>query len=635
MFGLSFLSPLYLLGALAVAVPILLHLFRRRTEMVVDFPAVRFIAPSTVEQKRRRRLRELILLALRVTALVLLAGAFARPFLAGSELSEDVPVAVVAVDTSFSLSAPGTFDRVRAAATEAIEEAPAGEAVALVAFDDEAVTISPPTTDRGSLLAAVQGLSAGASGTRYMAALARAAEIVGARTGRVVVVTDLQQAGWDAATSAGIPEDLEVTVRPVDSPLVNVAVMSAERRGRGIVAGVHNFGFVTREVDVALTVDEKELERTSVEVAGRSAATVEFTRDIPPTGAASVTIDDPEGYQADNARYLVLDPPRPTTVTVVVSDPSMLRGGLYVERALEAAAGPRTFGLTVVDGRSLSAAGAADLTGQDAVVVLGTRTLERNGRDRLARYLGAGKPIFLTLGPDVDPGTLGDVLGINLGVAPDVEDAPEGRSTLVVGDGRHPIFRPFSHPASALGDVTVQRYRRLGERDGRRVLARFSGGAIALAEERAGEGRLLVFTSDLDNQWNRFPLSPSFVPFVVEALGYLTAGAQATTAWALPSRPTGLEARAGVFTVVESTGADAAPGSTRRVAVNVDVRESNPASVSPEAFAAAVPRVARAAVSNAAATARAAEDEQRLWQLGLLVMLAALAGEGLIGRRAS
>lgn len=141
MLGLSFLSPLYLLGALAVAVPILLHLFRRRTELVVDFPAVRFIAPSTVEQKRRRRLRELILLALRVSALVLLAGAFARPYLAGSVLSDDVPVTVVAVDTSFSLSAPGTFDRVREVATGAIEEAPAGHAVALVAFGDEAVTV--------------------------------------------------------------------------------------------------------------------------------------------------------------------------------------------------------------------------------------------------------------------------------------------------------------------------------------------------------------------------------------------------------------------------------------------------------------------------------------------------------------
>lgn len=635
MFGLSFLSPLYLLGALAVAVPVLIHLFRRRTEVVVDFPAVRFIAPSTVEQKRRRRLRELVLLALRVSALVLLASAFARPYLAGPALSDDVPVTVVAVDTSFSLSAPGTFDRVREVASTAIEQAPAGNAVALVSFGDEAVTVSPPTTDRAGLVAAVQGLTAGASGTRYTAALSRAAEIVGARAGRIALVTDLQQAGWDAATSGGIPEDLEVTVLPVNSPLANVAVTSAERRGRGIVAGVHNFGFTTRDVEATLTVDETEIERASVQVAGRSAATVEFARDIPPTGAARVTIDDADGYAADNTRYLVLDPPRPTTVTVVVADPSMLRGGLYVERALAAAGGARTFGVTVVDGRTFSSTSAADLARQDAVVVLGTRTLDRNGRDRLSGYLSGGSPLLLSLGPDVDPGTLGDVLGVDLGVAPDIETAPDGRSTLVVGDGRHPVFRPFSHPASALGDVAIQRYRRLSERDGRTVLARFSGGAIALAEERVGEGRLLVFTSDLDNQWNRFPLSPAFVPFIVEALGYLTAGVHSATAWALPSRPAGLEPEPGVFTVAEGGDAGSTSGPDQRVALNVDVRESNPASMSPEAFTAAVPRVARAAVSNAAATARAAEDEQRLWQLGLLVMLAALAGEGLIGRRAS
>ncbi len=634
MFGLSFLSPLYLLGALAVAVPVLLHLFRRRTEVVVDFPAVRYIAPSTVEQKRRRRLREIILLALRVTALVLLAGAFARPYLAGSALSADVPVTVVAVDTSFSLSAPGTFDRVREIAATAIEQAPAGDAVALVAFGDEAVTVMPPTTDRGGLAAAVASLQSGVSGTRYTAALARAAEIIGARAGRVVFVTDLQQAGWDSATTSGVPDDFDVSVLPVSSPLVNVAVTSAERRGRGLVVGVHNFGFATREVPVSVTVDETEVGSTTVSVAGRSAATVEFARDIPATGAARVTIDDPEGYVADNTRHLVLDPPDPTMVAVVVADPSMLRGGLYVERALGAAARPRSFEATVVDGRTFSGWSAADVARQDAVIVLGTRTLDRSGRERLAGYLRTGGPMLLSLGPDVDPGTLRDVVGIDLGVAPDVESAPEGRSTLVVGDTRHPVFRPFTQPASALGDIAVQRYRRLSEQSGRTVLARFSGGAIALAEERAGEGRLLVFTSDLDNQWNRLPLSPAFVPFMVEAVGYLTAGLHVPTSWTLPSRPAGLAAEAGVFTVGESgTGAGSKP--PQRVAINVDLRESNPASVSPEAFTATVPRVARAAISNAASTARAAEDEQRLWQLGLLVMLVALAGEGLIGRRAN
>jgi hypothetical protein len=146
--GLSFLSPLYLLGILAIAVPIALHLFRRRTDTVVEFPAVRLLSSTPVEQQRRRRLRELVLLALRVTALILLAAAFARPYLAGRMLAASTPVTVVAIDRSFSLSGPGVFDRARALAATAVTEAPASHAVALVAFDETAQTIVEPTTDR-------------------------------------------------------------------------------------------------------------------------------------------------------------------------------------------------------------------------------------------------------------------------------------------------------------------------------------------------------------------------------------------------------------------------------------------------------------------------------------------------------
>src|SRR5687768_8395273 len=98
MFGLSFLYPLFLVGAAAVAIPIALHLFRRKTEIVVDFPAVRLLHKSPVEYQRRRRLRELILLALRVSALALLAFAFARPYFDRATASLPAPVTVVALD---------------------------------------------------------------------------------------------------------------------------------------------------------------------------------------------------------------------------------------------------------------------------------------------------------------------------------------------------------------------------------------------------------------------------------------------------------------------------------------------------------------------------------------------------------
>ena len=43
MFGLGFLAPAFLAGLLAVAVPIALHLFRRRTDRVIEFPAAQML----------------------------------------------------------------------------------------------------------------------------------------------------------------------------------------------------------------------------------------------------------------------------------------------------------------------------------------------------------------------------------------------------------------------------------------------------------------------------------------------------------------------------------------------------------------------------------------------------------------
>ncbi|MDP2055566.1 MAG: BatA domain-containing protein, partial [Acidobacteriota bacterium] len=180
---MSFLSPLFLVGALAAAVPILLHLFHRKTDVVIDFPSVKLLTRAPVQQHRRRQLRELILLALRIAALVLLAVSFARPYVAGATAPLSAPVTVIALDTSMSLSAPGQFARAQQAAVQAVASAPASHAVAVIAFADAATVAAPPTTDRDAARAAINGATVGAGGTRYRTALAAASEVIGARDG--------------------------------------------------------------------------------------------------------------------------------------------------------------------------------------------------------------------------------------------------------------------------------------------------------------------------------------------------------------------------------------------------------------------------------------------------------------------
>jgi von Willebrand factor type A domain len=522
------------------------------------------------------------------------------------------------------------FARARELANEAVDEAPATHAVALVAFDERADVVVAPTTDRAAVRAAIDRLTPGFAGTRYGTALSRAADVLGARAGEVTVVTDLQQAGWQGTRRGPLAEDVTVQIKRVETPLRNLAVVGAERRGTRVEAAVRNFGLDERTASLTLAFDGTEAARATLVVPAQSVVTTRFDVPVPAEGAATVTVTDDGGVPADDARYLVLDPEAPTRILVIVADPAALGGGLYVERALKAAGADRAFLVTVLDGRALSAWSPEQLSREHALVLVGTRSLERRGREMVGAFLAGGGSALVTLGPDVDVATLGELIGVRTEVAAEASTLPGGAATLVLEDSRHPILRPFAGPAAALGDVVFFRYRAVGE-TGRRVLARFSGGAPALLESTASRGRLLLFTSDLDNAWNRFPLSPAFVPFMVETGRYLTERAGHRQSWVLPAVPAGIDPSPGVHAVTASPG----EGEGRRVAVNVNVEESNPAPVSHDEFLAQIPRAPRTAEPDMAAEARQAEDDQRLWQWGLLVMFVALAGEGLVGRRAT
>ena len=407
-----------------------------------------------------------------------------------------------------------------------------------------------------------------------------------------------------------------------------MAVVAAERRDAAVVATIQNFGPDPLQVPITLLANDTVVAAITVDLRPFAATDAQLEGALPATGPARVVVEDLVGYQVDNVRHLVLDPAPAASIAIVVADPTGATGGLYVERALAVAGRGREFRVDAMDGREFSTWTDDAVARYSALVVLGTRTLDRSGRERVNTYVHAGGQVLLALGPDIDPATLLDVAGTELGVTSAMV-TPDGGATLVASDGRHPIFRPFLNPASALGDIRVEQHRRLTDQAGRTVLARFSGGDSALTEQQVGEGRLLIFTSDMDNRWSRFPLSPAFVPFTVETARYLTAGTRQPQSWVLPELPPGAPPSTGVVAV---TGIG---GETYLAAVNIDSRESSPLAMSAEEFATGIGRTTRGPAPAPDAEARDVESQQRWWQIGLLVMLVALAGEGLVGRRAT
>ena len=621
MFGLSFLSPLFLAGVAAAAIPIAIHLFFRRTEPVIDFAAMRYLRQAPVEHSRRRRLRELLLLALRVAALCLLAFAFARPYLAQSAAALSAPVTMVLVDTSASMTAPGQFDRAKEAAAHAIRQAGATDAVGVVTFANAAAVVAAPSQDRAGALAAVGRLQPGAGATQYRAALARAAETIGERPGRFIVVTDLQQSGWDAADEGAVPDRVTVEVSDVGGPAANVAVTALRIEGSDAVALLRNYSERPRREQASFSIEGKRFTSVPIELPAGASIEARVSLEGRSRGVLAAAVTDADGYAADNNRYLVLDAANAPAVLAITAT-GQPADVFYLERAVLVAEDSGGFRFRAVSGPAFSGLAPDALADVGAVLVLGTRGIDARGRDLLGAYVKSGGGLLVAAGPDVDPKVLAEALG---GVVPTTLGPRDAAAPLrfAPADSRHPVFRLFGG-VGTLANVTFARSAAVKASETAEVIARYTDGTAALVEDRATGGRVLIFASDLNNRWNDFPVQPAFVPFVHETLRYLAAARSARADYVVGELP----GMAGA-----TPGATQVAGGGRRVAVNVDPRESDPSRITADTFRAGITRLNAAAAQQARAQAREREDGQRLWQYGLILMIVSLAAEGMIGRR--
>lgn len=636
--GLSLLSPWFLLGAVAVAVPIVLHLLARHTAPEVPFSATRFVSAAPVEQRRRRRITDWLLLALRALALLLLAFAFARPYVADPMALADAPARLVAVDTSFSMSAPETWAAASEAALEAVDAAPAGTLVGVASFDETARVVSPLSLDRGAARAAVGALRPGAAATDFRALASPASELLAGRPGELVLVSDLQRGGL--RDTVPLPGGTSLVVAPVAPARTNLAVEQLSRSGSALVALVVNHGLEARAAVVTLGVDDEVIGRREVRLEAGASAHVRFDGAWRSHGVAVARLDDEGGLAADDERYLLLDEPPATSVWVVGEETDVL----YAGKALAVTSRLARFEVRRVGWRDVrpgagdrhaprDPGGAADRPGDaggaigesanpDVVLVLSTRGMDAAARQALGQFVERGTGVLVAAGPNVDSAPLAQALGDGRGVVIGQADSAPLPTALVPADVRHAAFAAYADRASAYAGVRFDRIVRVRPAEGDVVLAEFANGLPALVERRVGRGRLMVLATDLAGAWNEWPLSPTFVPWLHETVAHLSARKAEPAEYLVSEAPAGVVAVPGAHALADG----------RRIVLNVDPRESSIDLATPAEVAAAVVEVD---APRASAAQRAAADEaaQSWWRVVVAVMLLALVVESVVGAR--
>src|SRR6185437_1294942 len=102
---MGFLTPWFLAGAVAVGLPIWLHLLRKHKTTPLPFSSLMFFEKRTQSSIKHRRLRYLVLFALRALLLLFLVLAFAHPYIEQKILprTRSNEVTVLAIDNSLSM----------------------------------------------------------------------------------------------------------------------------------------------------------------------------------------------------------------------------------------------------------------------------------------------------------------------------------------------------------------------------------------------------------------------------------------------------------------------------------------------------------------------------------------------------
>ena len=578
--SLTFLTPLMLAGVALVAAPIVLHLVMRQQPKHLIFPALQFIRQRSSSNRRKLKLRHLILLALRCAAIVFLALALARPSLQATGWlgDQEAPIAAAIVfDTSprmqYRHQNQTRLEVAQEVAQRVLAQLPRESDVAVLdsrtleaAFSIDAA-VAKQKIDRLRTSAAAQPLPELCSqGLRLVSESSRGRK-------EVYVFTDLGRQAWSAEAGARLrekladktdvalylidvgvedPKDLSLgDLRPAAESLAKNSPLSLQTELLADGAAADDRGVALYTVDP--TSGELQLRSQSpAKATPEQPQPIDFQLDGLELGfhQGVVRIAGQDSLPGDDSRYFTVDVRPPWKVLVVAPKPVRRRASLLTEPI-----SPTPFRLTGQARFECEVIGFDELANQSldeyaAVCLLDPPPLADAVWQSLAGFTERGGGVAIWLGRNaLPPGHSVDEF--NTAAAQAVMPGKlaahlaSARCVSVPGDYQHPLLAKFRGIAGGVPweEFTVDSHWQLSDFTvGVNPVMSYSNGQPAILEKPLGKGRVLVFTTPISDEateadlWNTLAIGSEHWPYfmlVNEAMLYLVgSGGDRLNFWA-------------------------------------------------------------------------------------------------------
>ena len=548
-----FLTPFFLIFAAAGAgVPLLLHLMQNRRKVQMPFPTLRFLKLAEKHSSRRIRLENFLLWLLRTLIMALLGMAFAMPMIRSSGLGwlGEAPrdVAIV-LDASWSMgyhTGRGTvWEKSIESASAIIEGLSDKDRFCIyLAREQPEPLVAEPIGNKQDGLSRLKALQPGLTGSRLApavnAALKALRKAETRREREVHIITDNQALPWQSFAQEKVEFDkgtgVFVSVLGAPSP-ENAGVSSVEldppvvRKGSDVkvTAKLTRTG-PAEDTAATLFIDDKEAGRRSIKAGDPDASSPSFT--IPPleTGMHVGRVQTPDdNLPIDNAFHFL--------IRVQDQMPSLVIGSegdtLFVRTALRTGFGR----VSAVATMTPEAITEKPLSPYACVFLCNALPLSGQAITAVEDYVKSGGLLIVFPGLGATPDSY-KAWSCLPAIPSAIEELPlsQRNRTLTWDKPQHLLVRPLRQgiavPALAIRRrLTFAKPHEAAER-----IVSMGADQPFLLDRPFGDGRVLMFAVAADRTWSDFPLSPFYLPLLLQCAEYgAGVGAKAPFIWATDS----------------------------------------------------------------------------------------------------
>lgn len=532
-----FLNPAILFGLLASSIPVLIHLLNLRKLKKVEFSTLSFLKELQKTKIRRIKLKQWILLALRVLIILFLVLSFARPALETVSFgvaSSAKTTAVIIIDNSFSMSAVdengSLFNQAKAAAGKLLNEFKDGDEIVLITTSNPA---EPATILSGTGYAsgAINNLQLSDISTDASEAVRKAYEIItgsGNFNKEIYLFSDFQSGRFFNETPAindGSVENVKLYFMPMsDKKFNNLAVTSFRTENqifelnKSIVftAGVTNYsGNPYNNNVLSLFINWQRTAQRSFNIDPGETVQVEFETTISETGLLNVFTElEEDDIVQDNRRYTSIYVPANIKTLLLSDKPG---DAVFIRTVLEGG-GNNYF---TIDEDISGRINAYNLFDYDAVILIGNEFT--GNADKIKQYFESGGSIVVMPGSEgAGFGKVCRALGVNSPEALINTGDEESYSSIEKIDFEHPLFSNlFESNKKEFESPDIYKYYKLNNTgNGRSIMTQIDG-SLFMSEYNFGQGKIILFTAAPVLSWSNFPIKGIFAPLITKSVFYL------------------------------------------------------------------------------------------------------------------